>query len=290
MDGGFMSRTRTISLLAALAAAVLIAAPTALARAGGGSGGMALNAGHTDGDSDNDKDKDNDKHLRAQPWVFVGSADQCAPAPAGSRIVTSAWLGGMGLPDKGGDTALNGVPATRNDPHLGLLLNKNGPTPDCSSAGATINGVKGMTIADATTFIVGYDYRQGGHCGAGAPRFNLVVRTPSGDKFTYFIGCAASVQTPAPQDPAQWTRSRSALIAPFTVPAGPAPQPAVIPAGSRIQSLDIVFDEGTDTPGLSDPAGVGLAVLDNIFVNGQYIRSGSGIRPGGDGHADEDHG
>jgi hypothetical protein len=256
-------------MLAALAAAVLIAAPT-VARVGG-------------------DDNDRENHLTAQPWVFVGTAAQCAPAPAGSRIVTSAWLGGMGLPDKGGDTALNGVPATARDPHFGLLLNKNGPTANCSSSGATIHGVKGMTIADATAFVVGYDYRNGGHCGAGAPRFNLTVRTPSGDRFTYFIGCAASVQTPAPQDPAQWTRSRSALIAPFTVPAGGPPQPAVIPAGSRISSLDIVFDEGTDAAGLSDPAGVGLAVLDNIYVNTQYVRSGHGIEPGSGGGEGNNH-
>ena len=54
--------------------------------------------------------------------------------------MTAAWLGGMGLPDNGGqnttplDVATN---PNKNDPHRGLLLSKNGPTPDCSSAGAT---------------------------------------------------------------------------------------------------------------------------------------------------------
>jgi hypothetical protein len=38
------------------------------------------------------------------------------------QVVTSAWLGGMGLPDNGGDTAFNGVPDTAKDPHRGLLL------------------------------------------------------------------------------------------------------------------------------------------------------------------------
>src|SRR5438270_9017110 len=77
---------------------------------------------------------DDNEKLQARPFTFVGSAADCAPAPAGSRIVTAAWLGGMGLPDSGGNNAPD--PATRNDPHFGLLLSKNGPTTDCSSAGA----------------------------------------------------------------------------------------------------------------------------------------------------------
>src|SRR5439155_844865 len=77
----------------------------------------------------------------AVPFTFVGTAAECAPSPAGSRIVTAAWLGGMGLPDNGGPSA-----TTPGDPHTGLLLSKNGPTADCSSSGALITGVKGMTV------------------------------------------------------------------------------------------------------------------------------------------------
>jgi hypothetical protein len=250
-----------VALLAALAAIVLIAAPAVVAH----------------GRDDNDR-----RQLSAEPWIFVGTADQCGGV-AGSRIVTSAWLGGMGLPDRGGDTALNGVPATARDPHLGLLLNKNGPTPDCSSSGATIEGVKGLTV-DAD-FALGFDYRNGTHCGAGAPRFNVTARAPGGatEQFSFVGGCANSVPTPAPQDPAEWTRVRAGVTLP-----GQAFLP--IPVGYRIQSIDIVYDEGTDTPTVSDPMGVGLAVIDNIYVDGQYIRSGSGIEPGSGGREDDDHG
>src|SRR5207302_6883230 len=106
---------------------------------------------------------DNDNGLQAVPFVFVGNAGDCgAGYPAGSRIVTAAWLGGMGLPDADGDAALNAPnPATRNDPHTGLLLNKNGPTADCSSAGATIKGAQGMTVT-ATSALV-FDYLLGGY-------------------------------------------------------------------------------------------------------------------------------
>ena len=227
-----------------------------------------------------DEGNGGNNHLRAVPWIFVGTAAQCAPSPAGSRIVTSAWLGGMGLPDNGG---LNGAAATRNDPHRGLLLNKNGLTADCSSSGATIKGVKGMTVTAG--FQLGYDYRIGGHCGAGAPRFNVDT-----DQGFFFVGCVNAPQTPALQD-AQWTQTRSDVTACgaecFNATLGIQ---GSIPVGAKIKSIDIVFDEGTDTTSPSDPTGVGLAVLDNVDVNGRLIRSGSGIEPSAGGRDDENHG
>src|SRR5918912_3706895 len=78
-------------------------------------------------------------NLRARPFVFVGTVSNCGVA--GSSIVTSAWLGGMGLPDDG--TSPNSpAPGAKADPHLGLLLSKNGATPDCAAAGATIEGFR----------------------------------------------------------------------------------------------------------------------------------------------------
>ena len=221
-----------------------------------------------------------ERDLRAIPFVFIGNDGDCGPGTFGSHIVTSAWLGGMGLPDRGGDTALNGVAATKDDPHRGLLLSKNGPSPDCSSAGARIVGAQGVTV-DAT-FALGFDYRNGGHCGAGAPRFNLTVKPPTGPNTFHFVGgCANGTQTPAPQDPAQWTRDRFVL----TDPAQTFP-PVV--AGSRIVSLTIIYDEGTDTPSVQDPNGVGLAVVDNIFVNGAFVRTGNGIADGTSGEVKRD--
>jgi hypothetical protein len=214
--------------------------------------------------------------LRAVPFVFIGNAGDCGPGTFGSHIVTAAWLGGMGLPDQGGDTALNGVAATADDPHRGLLLSKNGPSPDCSSAGARITGVKRMTAVE--TFTLGFDYRNGGHCGAGAPRFNVVASPPTGPNTFHFVGgCANAVSTPAPQDPAQWSRVRFTAAQQF---------PPITPR-SRIVSITLLYDEGTDTPSTQDPNGVGLAVVDNIFINGAFIRTGRGIA---DGRTGEDRG
>src|SRR5215470_9637147 len=102
-------------------------------------------------------DDDGNGRLKADPFVFIGKAGDCGtlatgePSPAGSRIVTSAWLGGMGLPDDG--TSQNAT--AKRDPHLGLLLSKNGPTADCSAAGAEIHGVRRMEVG--ATFVLGFD-------------------------------------------------------------------------------------------------------------------------------------
>jgi hypothetical protein len=196
--------------------------------------------------------------LAVIPSVFVGTAPGCAPFPPGSNIVTSAWLTGMGLPDDGSSNVTPSTPPNR-DPHFGLLFSKNGSTADCSAAQADINGAKGMTVIE-----LGFDFRNGGHCGAGAPRFNVTTN----DDVTHFFGCAGGTQTAAPQDPAQWTRVRFTPVQGF---------PPVIP-GTTIKSIGLILDEGTDTPSPQDPNGVGLAVLDNIDVNGTLVTRGPKAR------------
>jgi hypothetical protein len=234
---------------------------------------------------------DEEERLRAVPWVYVGDAGDCGPGyPAGSNIVTSAWLRGMGLPDNGQDNTtvinlLTGSPS-RRDPHYGLLLNKNGPTADCSAAGATIRGVRGLRVPSVDpVFVLGFDFRNGTHCGAGSPRFNVVARSGSNPRTFHFIGgCANGVlppATPAPQDPTEWTRVRFANSDATAFPP--------IPPGSTIESIELIVDEGTDATSIpDDPRGVGLSVVDNIYVNGRIITSGTGIAPGGGPGRDDD--
>src|ERR1700694_825299 len=83
-----------------------------------------------------------DRKLEAVPFEFVGKAGDCGAA-AGSRIVTAAWLKGMGLPDNGG---MNTDDPNKKDRHSGLLLSKNGPTPDCSAAGGATQRGKGRGV------------------------------------------------------------------------------------------------------------------------------------------------
>ena len=198
--------------------------------------------------------------LKAKASTFVGKLGDCGTGyAAGSQIVTAKWLDGLGLPDNGGQNSNPGDPTNnpnKKDDHEGLLLSKNGPTPDCSAAGAVIQGVRGTVITPG--FTLGFDVRNGGHCGAGAPRFN--VSTDDGN-FSFVGACSNATLSPAPQDPTAWTRARMDV----TNPANAFP---VLVPGSKITHLEIIFDEGTDE------AGGGLVVIDNIFVNGRYIREG----------------
>ena len=223
-----------------------------------------------------DDDEDNNGKPQAIPFVFIGKAGDCGPAP-GSRIVTSAWLAGLGLPDDG--ASMNGSTGSANDPHFGLLLSKNGLTTDCSAAGATITGFGNLTVpATPAVLELGFDIRNGTHCGAGAPRFNIVTS----DDVTHFAGCADGTLTPAPQNPLEWTRVRFTTAAQIFAPLTP---------GMKIKSISIIYDEGTDTAGVTDPNGVGLAVIDNIDVAGKVITSGPGDngKGNGDGGDKNDH-
>jgi hypothetical protein len=213
----------------------------------------------------------NGKKYQAEPFVFIGHTSDCSPSPAGHRIVSSKWIAGLGLPDDG--TTAN-PSSKRNDKQGSLLLSKNGPTPDCSAAGADIvNWRSGDKITAAG---IGFDYRIGTHCGAGAPRFNVTTT----DGKLYFVGCNGfGTHIPAPQD-VQWERVT------FTNPADFSPGNTTTPFnfGMSIKSISIIFDEGTDTPGLSDPAGVGLVTLDNININGSFITTGESEDEGHEKH------
>ncbi len=95
--------------------------------------------------------------------------------PGNTDTVEATWAPGQGLPDQHG---------SKNE---ALLLTKLTTTPTNAASGANITNVKGITLTE-----LGFDVRSDGHCGAGAPRFNVVTS----DGTTHFAGCAAGITTP----------------------------------------------------------------------------------------------
>ena len=188
------------------------------------------------------------------PWQFD---------PFNGSLVESDWINHIGCPFQAevntpaaGTYTDPGCPTQfRADPNVqGLLLAKTGPTANVAAAGAELKGVRGIVITS-----IGYDIRKfggfasplGSHCGAGSPRFNVV--TTFG---THFIGCASP--PPISQVLGQaWTRMAWSTAAAFPP----------IPPGAAVETIDIVFDEGTDT----GPDNFGIAILDNIMVNGVAV-------------------
>ena len=173
--------------------------------------------------------------------------------PGKTFLVQAQWLTGIGCPTNakqfdGTTTTTYSDPACltgdsgdkRNE---GLLLAKTGPTTNDASAGAS-----------------------GSHCGAGAPRFNIELK----DGTLVFVGCNSSA-TPVTTTTVgngwlrlRWGGGSNPIIA--------APQLGGTPIniqGKEVKSIEIVFDEGQDT----GPDNFGLAVLDNIDVNGMLVGS-----------------
>jgi hypothetical protein len=182
--------------------------------------------------------------------------------PGNTFLVQSTWLSGIGCPTN--DPAFPCPAGDAKDNHnQGLLLAKTGSTSTNAAATAELKNVKGIKLTE-----LGYDIRKpasiansaGSHCGAGAPRFNI----ETSDGVIHFLGCGASAPTVAILN-AGWLRLR--WTAQLSSPASTFPP--VLPTDT-VKSIQIIFDEGQDTL----PDNFGLAVLDNIDVNGTVVGRG----------------
>jgi hypothetical protein len=196
--------------------------------------------------------------------------------PAHTNLVGGKWVEGTGCPTQQpvatypatSPTGMYTDPAcTTGDPsdqsNWGLLVSKVGPTSNNASVEVELHNPKGITSLTE----LGYDIRKrgslnlaGSHCGAGAPRFDIVTTTD-----TFFIGCNSPPPTTQTVGDG-WTRLRwtgSPVLA-FS-----ATTFVLTPVTGTVQRIVIVFDEGTDVSG--GPDQFGAAILDNIDVNGQIL-------------------
>ena len=193
--------------------------------------------------------------------------------PADTDLVNALWVGGLGCPtaariappstspysDPACNSAHGGGDATDVD-NEGLLLIKTGPTSNGPAnnnalSGATLVGVQGIQLTE-----LGYDIRAGSVCDAVAPRFDIF--TMSG-KY-YQLHCSDSLVPPTPTPGTGWTRLRwnhTGGIMAIRVSTGTTQQ-----ITEPISSILIIYDEGQESPHNS-----GLAILDNIDVNGRLV-------------------
>jgi hypothetical protein len=131
-----------------------------------------------------------------------------------------------------------------------LYLTKFGPTSALAASGASIKGVSGITLST-----LGFDVRDDGHCGAGAPRYNVTL--VGGDSFYFFFGCAYGIHTPVAPN---WTRVRFTDADAFAANGGTWPGFG----NAQVAAIDLVFDEGTDQ-------GQGFTYVDNLAINHTLI-------------------
>lgn len=173
-----------------------------------------------------------------QPFEFVGTAAQCG-GPAGTDTVTAKWDGSTGAPQPS------------------IFLQKLGATSNCAAAGVDIiSSLEGQPVGNVTE--LNFEYKNGGHCGGGAPRFNLELNGSS----NAFLGCNNVVGTPSTTPGWTHVEFTAAQIQAAVVAAGGSPT-------DTLTDLYIIFDEGTDTP----TPGAGTVNIDNISVNGAVVGS-----------------
>jgi hypothetical protein len=167
----------------------------------------------------------------------------------------AAWKGDQGLPDNVGNK------------DQALYMQKHTATETFAAGLVVFKGVAGLptTAVDPLGFYV----REDGWCGAGAPRFNLVI-DPVGPvtRQLLFLGCQAMVpgETPVDDNGRSWVQRTTAGLPP-----------------GEVVSLAIVFDEGTthEVGGVSVPLGPGHTWLDNIQVGTRIWTSASDNGNGG---------
>jgi hypothetical protein len=151
----------------------------------------------------------------------------------------------------------------RGDGDHALYFQKMVPTPVIAAGVAVIRGLQEQPASVITG--LSWEHRMDGHCGAGAPRWNIGVRDASGHRYTVFLGCAAAAHTEAGTDDAGRNWIRDSYPGPAVEAAILAQTGAAATSDLTITGLAIVFDEGND---LGFP---GYVHLDNITVgvNGQ---------------------
>jgi hypothetical protein len=202
--------------------------------------------------------------------------------PGRTYLVQAEWLRGVGCPTNARtyDGSTHGTytdPACatgdkRDRKNEGLLLAKTGPIANWASATAEIKGFKGRTLTE-----LGWDIRKpngdpgsprGSHCDNGSPRWNITTK----DGTLFFVGCRSPL--PVATAGAGFQRHRwGAGGAPLMASHGTTGVLTNI-EGMKVKRLQLVFDDGQDTL----PTNFGLAVLDNIDVNGKIVGRDSGDR------------
>jgi hypothetical protein len=175
------------------------------------------------------------------PIAYADAGLTLHPSGFGKKS-QAKWAAGQGISDSNGHTS------------FALYFQKDTTTATFAAGVAVVNGIEDTPVSQLTG--LSWEWRDDGHCGAGAPHWNIRLQRADGTQYTVFLGCVAGANVPDLVNP-DWT---------ITTFNASAIQAAVLAAGGSladdIQSLVIVFDEGTDQ-------GQGFVYLDNITVEVQ---------------------
>jgi hypothetical protein len=154
--------------------------------------------------------------------------------PGATGTTDAMWMPGYGVP----------VPSTKDPSSQGLVLTRNPSSGKAPISGAVLKGAAGSQLTQLS-----FDLRNDSECSAKAPQIVIVTT----DEVIHRASCASG--TVQPLKVAGWQRVSfdPANVKQLT--------PAVAP-GATVKTVAVVMDQ---------PIGSGMAVLDNINLNGRYI-------------------
>lgn len=173
--------------------------------------------------------------MYAEPFTYASGSSSNAPGG-----LAAVWVDHLGVPQGNGG----------NSRYSGLVLSIDGTVPADSQVGALIQNAGGLSLTE-----LGFDLRVGSQCTKTSPRF--VVMTTDG--VTHVYACAMG--TIAASSVPGWRRVRFDPTS-----AQQTTQP--ITPGEQVKSIALVLDQG---PGADPSTAGGLAVIDNIDVNGTIV-------------------
>ena len=208
--------------------------------------------------------------------------------PAHTFMVSTGWVNGIGCPTNQpyapySSSNPNKASQTYSDPacptgdpqdhqNQGLLMNKVGPNDNNAAAQVHLMNLKGQKISE-----LGYDIRKtgdlstspnGSQCDSEAPLWDITTT----DGHEYVIACnTGSVVLGGTGPTSAFERVRwggSSPIPAYDEANGYAYAPDI--RGATIKDAYLVYYSGSDQP----PTYFGMAILDNIDVNG--VRVGHG--------------
>ncbi len=185
-----------------------------------------------------------------------------ASASANSNSGLTLHPNGFGPDSYAAWKAHEGEQDLRGNADQALYFQKFTATETNAAGVARINGLEGQPLAAIQS--LSWEHRIGGWCGAGAPRWDIIVADENGNRGVIFLGCAAAAKSPG-QDPVHWIKDSYAGIPATALPAQGFTTEFNPNGTLTISELLIVFDEGTTAGGL--PLGPGFVFLDNIQVN-----------------------
>ncbi len=208
--------------------------------------------------------------------------------PANTKMASTRWINGIGCPtnqpyapyssanpNKASQTYTDPACPTgdsRDHQNQGLLMNKVGPDDNNAASQVQLQNLKGQTLEE-----LGFDLRKvdglsspnGSQCDEQAPAFDITTT----DGHEYFIPCnSGTVVSGGTGGSSAWERIRwgggNGPIPAFDESNGYTPVPDI--TGVTVKAAYLVYYSGSDQA----PTYSGLAILDNIDVNGALVGQG----------------